>query len=420
MRVAILIVGVSMDAAKIKRVQYACYSANATMAAVANLSPILFLTFRTLYGISFSLLGLLVLINFVTQLSIDLIFSFFSHKFNIRKTVKIIPVIALGGFLVYAIFPAVFPQYAYLGLLLGTVIISAAAGLAEVLISPVIAALPAEDPEREMSKLHAVYAWGSVGVIVVSTLFLLIAGGENWLWLALLFAVIPLVSLLLFAGASIPQMQTPEKVSGAVRFLKNKGVWLCVAAIFAGGAAECTMAQWCSGYLEQALGIPKIWGDLFGAALFAVMLGLGRTLYAKCGKRIERVLLLGMCGATVCYLVTALTSLSFIGLFACAFTGFCVSMLWPGSLVVASDRFPQSGVFIYAIMAAGGDFGAAIGPQLVGVVADTVLASPVMQTLAAMWALTPEQLGMKLGILCGMLFPLFGIFIVWRLRKTKA
>lgn len=408
-----------MDTVKIKRVQYACYSANVMMAVVGNLSPILFLTFRSLYGISFSLLGLLVLINFVTQLGIDLIFSFFSHKFNIPKTVKCIPVIASAGFLLYALFPVLFPQYAYAGLLCGTVVFSAAAGLAEVLISPVIAALPAEDPEREMSKLHAVYAWGTVGVIVVSTVFLLLAGGKNWHLLALLFALVPLTSLVLFAGAQIPAMQTPKKVSGALHLLKNKGVLLCVAAIFMGGAAECTMAQWCSGYLEQALGIPKIWGDLGGVALFSVMLGLGRTLYAKRGKHIERVLLWGVCGASLCYLVTALTTIPLLGLFTCAFTGFCTSMLWPGSLVVASERCPQGGVFIYAVMAAGGDFGAAVAPQLVGVVADTVIASPAMQSLAVAWSLTPEQLGMKIGLLCGMLFPLAGIAVMLRLRKSK-
>lgn len=409
-----------MDTTKIKRVRYACYSANVTMAAVGNLSPLLFLTFRSLYGISFSLLGLLVLINFVTQLGIDLIFSFFSHKFNIRKTVKSIPAIAVVGFLVYALAPWLLPQHAYAGILCGTVIFSAAAGLAEVLISPVIAALPAKDPEREMSKLHAVYAWATVGVIVVSTVFLLLAGGEQWVLLALFFTLVPFCSLLLFAGAEIPVMQTPEKASGALRFFKNKGVLLCVAAIFTGGAAECTMAQWCSGYLEQALGVPKIWGDLFGVALFAVMLGLGRTLYAKYGKHIERVLLWGVCGATLCYFVTAVTTVPLLGLFTCALTGFCTSMLWPGNLLVASERYPQGGVFIYAVMAAGGDLGAAVGPQFVGLVADTVIASPALQNLATAWSLTPEQLGMKCGLLCGMLFPLVGIFIVLRLRKEKS
>ena len=37
---------------KTLRLKYACYTANVTMSAVANLSPVLFLTFRTLYGIS--------------------------------------------------------------------------------------------------------------------------------------------------------------------------------------------------------------------------------------------------------------------------------------------------------------------------------------------------------------------------------
>ena len=55
------------------RLKLACYTSNLSMSIVGNLSPLLFLTFRSLYGISYSLLGLLVLINFFTQLIIDLI-----------------------------------------------------------------------------------------------------------------------------------------------------------------------------------------------------------------------------------------------------------------------------------------------------------------------------------------------------------
>ena len=73
------------------RVKYACYTVNVIMAVVTNLSPLLFMTFRSLYSISYSLLGTLVLIFFCTQLGIDLIFSFFSHKFNIQKTVRVLP-----------------------------------------------------------------------------------------------------------------------------------------------------------------------------------------------------------------------------------------------------------------------------------------------------------------------------------------
>lgn len=404
---------------KYTRLKWACYTANMTMSVVSNFSPVLFLTFRSLYGISYSLLGLLVLVNFCTQLGIDLVFSFFSHKFNITKTVRMMPMFAVVGLLIYALCPFVFPDHVFIGLLLGTVIFSASAGLGEVLISPVIAAVPSEDPDREMSKLHSVYAWGVVGVIVVCTVFLLLFGGKNWQWLALLFILIPLTSALLYAGAEIPRMETPERTSGALHLLKNKGLLLCFFAIFLAGASECTMAQWCSGYLEQALGIPKVWGDLFGVALFSVMLGLGRTLYAKIGKNIERVLILGSLGAAICYLTAAICPIPFIGLLACAVTGFCVSMLWPGNLIVATDRFPTGGVFVFALMAAGGDLGASVGPQLVGIITDAAIASPKVAEWASALKITAEQFGMKAGMLVGMLFPLVAVFIGMINRKKK-
>ena len=402
-----------------QRVRYGCYAINVSMSVVANLSPLLFLTFRSLYGISYSLLGLLVLVNFCTQLLIDLIFSFFSHKFNIAATVKFTPVLTVAGLLIFALVPYFYPQFAYAGLVVGTIVFSASSGLAEVLISPVIAALPAENPEREMSKLHSVYAWGVVAVILLGTLYLLAFGGENWFWLALAFISVPLIACALFCGAKLPTMQTPEKTSGALAYFKEKQLWLCVAAIFLGGASELIMAQWSSSYLEQALHIPKVWGDVFGVALFALTLALGRTLYAKYGKNIEKILLLSVIGAAVCYLVVAISAVPVIGLLACALTGLFVSMLWPGSLVVASDKFPTGGVFIYAMMASGGDLGASVGPQLVGLVADGVIAAPWSAGVAETLGLGVEQLGMKAGMLTGLIFPLAAILIFSILYKQR-
>ncbi len=406
------------------RVKYACYTTNIAMAVVGNLSPLLFLTYRSLYGISYSLLGFLVLINFFTQLCIDMAFSFFSHRFNIPLAVKLTPVITVIGLLAYAVLPWIFPSYAYIGLVIGTVIFSASGGLSEVLMSPVIAAIPAENPEHEMSKLHSIYAWGCVIVIILGTLFLLAFGNKSWQWLAISLMVVPLISCVLFFGAKIPPMQTPKRASGVLKLMRRRELWLCVLAIFLGGASECTMAQWSSGYLEQALGIPKVWGDIFGMALFAVALGIGRSMYAKIGKNIGKVLFFGAIGASACYLIAALSPFAIVGLIACALTGFCVSMMWPGSLIVGQERVPDGGVFIFAMMAAGGDLGASVGPQLVGIVTDAVSASAGALSLANTLAITPEQLGMKAGMLVGALFPIIGIIvylIIWRgKKKTQA
>lgn len=401
-----------------KRLRLACYATGLTMSVVANFPPILFLTFRSLYGVSYSLLGLLVLINYITQLLVDLAFSFFSHRFNIPKAVKNTPIIAVIGLLVYAVWPILFPSAVYPGLVIGTVIFSAAGGFAEVLISPVIAAIPAKDPDREMSKLHSVYAWGVVGVVIISTLFLLI-GGKYWPILSVLFALIPLVAAILFQGVTLPPMETPEKAGVALDLLKSSGVWLCFVAIFLGGAAECTMSQWASGYLEQAIGIPKVWGDIFGVAMFALMLGLGRTLYGKYGKNLNRVLFVGAIATTLCYLFAAVTDIPLIGLLACALTGFFTAQFWPGNLVIASERHPAGGVFIYAFMAVGGDLGASLGPQFVGMATDFVIADPALASIAQNLGYSAEQFGLKLGMLGGMCFPLLAILVFYINGKRK-
>lgn len=382
-----------------KTLKMACYSSNICMAIVGNLSPLLFVTFRSLYGISYTLLGFLVLINFSAQLAIDLIFSFFSHKFQIQKTVRMIPYIAIVGFLVYALAPVLFADHEYIGLLIGTIIFAAASGLAEVLISPVIAAIPSDNPDREMSKLHSIYAWGVVFVVVFATVFLLVFGQEHWQWLPILFMLVPIAGCILFACSKIPELETPEEVSGVLEFMKRKELWLCFAMIFLGGASECTMAQWSSSYLEQALQIPKVWGDIFGVAMFGLTLGIGRSLYAKKGKNICKILFLGAIGATVCYLVAVVTPIPFFGLLACGFTGFFVSMLWPGTLIAGANRIPDGGVFFYAMMAAGGDLGASVVPQLVGIVTDYT--------------------SLKTGMAVATLFPLIAVFLYLYMWKTE-
>ena len=383
----------------LRRTKLACYASNITGMAIGNLPPLLFITFRQMYAIPYSLLGTLVLINFSTQLVADLIFSFFSEKFNIKLTLRLMPLITLVGLALYALAPVLFPGQIYLGLAFGTVVFSFAMGLGEVLLSPVIAAIPSENPEREMSRLHSIYAWGVIVVVGISTVFLTLAGSENWQWLVLLFAVIQLIPAFLFLISPIPELQGEEHKGGIGTLFRDGNLWLCVLSIFLGGAAECTMAQWSSGYLEMALGVPKAMGDIFGVALFALMLGTGRTLYAKFGRNITKVLLWGSVGAVVCYATAFASREPLLGLAACALTGFCVSMLWPGSLVAVAERIPTGGVVMYAMMAAGGDIGASVGPQLAGIIADAA--------------------GIRYGILAGLIFPLCGIAVNYLLYKQS-
>lgn len=398
-----------------KTAKYACYFSNASISVAGSITPLLFITFHTQYGISFTLLGLLALINYCTQLCVDLIFSFYSHKFNITKTVRIMPLLTVTGLVLFAALPPLFPSRAYLFIVFGTVIFSAAAGLAEVLISPVIAALPSDNPERDMSRAHSVYAWGVAVVVLISTLFLNVFGREYWYILTILWTVIPLCAFILFINSDIPELDTPESGRGTAKLFKSPAVILCILCIFLGGASENTMAQWCSGYLEAALGIPKLLGDVFGMALFAVMLGFGRSLYAKYGKNISLFLVLGFASTFLCYFTAVFAQNSVIGLLACGLTGFCTSMLWPGTLIYTAEILPSANVAVYALLAAGGDLGSSVAPFLVGKLTDTVAATSASVPLFA--ALSPEQAGFKCGLLAASLFPLAGIAVAALMKK---
>ena len=394
-----------------RKTRRACYINNIAMASAFSLPPMLFVTFHETYGISFTLLGTLVLINFCTQLSIDLVFTFFSKYFNIRKTVRTMPLLTSLGLFLYALIPHFFPEHAFLGLSIGTVVFSVAAGLTEVLISPVIAALPSEHPERDMSFLHSLYGWGVVTVVLVSSAYFVLFGTENWMYLAIFWALLPLFASFLFFVSPIPEVDVSSPPTGGTK-QRGKGLLLCVLCIFLGSCAENAMTNWISGYLESALSIPKTAGDVFGMALFAALLAVTRSLYAKFSPDISRTMLFSMCGATVCYFLAGTVSNVVIAFLACILTGCCSAMLWPGTLILMEEKIPNPGIAAYALMAAGGDFGASVAPQLLGWLVDRVGASSLAVTLGEKLSLSPEQLGMKFGMLTASVYPLLGTFLL--------
>ena len=304
-----------------KRTKLACYSAYVTMASAFALPPLLFVTFHDMYGVSYTLLGTLVLINFCTQLTVDLILSFFSKYFNEKFLVRVMPIITSLGLAFYAFSPLIFPNSVFTGFAIATVIFSISAGLSEVLVSPVVAALPSDNPGRDMSFLHSLYGVGVTVVILISTIFFKLFGSENWSFLTLFFATLPICTAILFMTSPMPDM-TPSETSKGGKQSKRYivGLALCVACIFFGSCAENTMSNWASSFMENALGIDKAIGDILGTAMFAVLLALTRMGYAKFGKSITPVLFVGMIGAVACYLLAGFSTNAAVALIACVLT----------------------------------------------------------------------------------------------------
>ena len=413
-----------MTTPSFKRTKLACYTAYFTMSSVFSLPPLLFASLRELYGISYTLLGTLVLTNFCTQLIVDLIFTAFSKYFNIKKVVRIMPLITSAGLLIYAFSPVLFPSNVYIGLLIGTVLFSVSAGLSEVLLSPVIAAIPSDNPQKDMSLLHSLYAFGVFTVVVISTLFLRFFGTQNWMYLTVFWAVLPVTAAVLFMLSPMPDMDNSssgEGTKGTKR--RTLALAICVGSIFFGSCAENTMSSWISTFMKNSLHIDKTIGDILGMAMFAILLGIARISYAKYGKNIMRVLLIGMFGATVCYITVGLTSNVVLAFIACILTGLFTSMLWPGTLIMMEENIPGLGVAAYALMASSGDLGASFAPQLLGIVVDKVSVSEFAAEMSVKLSLTAEQIGLKAGMLVTSVFPVIGtvllIFAIKYFRKMK-
>lgn len=403
-----------METPQYKKAKIACYSSYFTMTSAFCVPPLLFVTLRELYGVSYTLLGSLVLVNFCTQLLVDLIFTVFAKHFNMHKIARIMPCFTTLGLLVFALVPTFFPEYAYLGLLVGSIIFAVAAGLSEVLLSPMIAAIPSDNPAKEMSLLHSLYAFGVFVVVIFSTLFLRFVGHQYWNILMIILAMLPLITTFLFVRAELPPMSAGEQGTGESHKGRpgKMGIVLCVLCIFFGSCAECCMSSWISGYMETSLNIPKAVGDVLGVAMFAILLGAGRIGFSRYGKHIMWVLLIGMIGAAVCYFTVALSGNVIIAFIACIFTGLFTSMFWPGSLIMMEENIPGVGVAAFALMAAGGDLGGSVSPQLMGIIIDKVS------------AVSGEVAGMKTGMLVCGFFPLIGAVLValtmGYFRKRKA
>ena len=396
-----------------RRTKFACYASYFTMSSIFSLPPLLFVTLRQMYGISYTLLGTLVLTNFCTQLAVDLVFTLFSKHFNVTKVIRIMPLITSLGLFIYALVPTFLPQFAYPGLLLGTVIFSVSAGLSEVLLSPTIAAIPSDNPQRDMSLLHSLYAFGVFTMVTISTVFLKIFGTENWMYLTMILGTLPIIAAVLFMLSPIPPMDTHGSIASSGKSRTRAiGLGLCVACIFFGSCAENAMSNWISSFIENALHIDKALGDILGMAMFAVLLGIARIAYAKFGKNISRVLLISMAGAAVCYLVAGLSSGVALAFAACILTGFSTAMLWPGALMLMEEKLPGCGVAAFALMAAGGDLGASIAPQLMGIVIDKVSISALATRMVLSTGLSAEQIGLKAGMLVSALFPIVGTAVL--------
>jgi len=319
------------------------------------------------------------------------------------------------------ILPNVLPN-AFGGLLIAVFINALGGGLIEVIISPIVESLPGEQKASAMSLLHSFYCWGHVGVVLLSTLYFNLAGVQNWRFLPVLWAIVPLVNAILFSRVPLRTLAEGHEAVPLRKLFSIKIFWLLLILMICAGAAEQAVSQWSSLFAESGLGISKTLGDLLGPCAFAVLMGLARAAYGVYGSRfkIKRVLMLSSGCCVASYLLMVFSPIPLLSLVGCALCGLFVGIMWPGVTSLSAEQYPGGGTAMFAMLALAGDIGCSTGPALVSVISNRVEIAKITITRNLFSGRSLTEAGLKTGLLAAVLFPLLMLIGVLLLRKKPA
>lgn len=389
---------------KYKKTIFACFISYIIQAIVNNFAPLLFLTFSQTYAISLEKITALITINFFIQLVVDMASTAFVDRIGYRASMIVAHIAAAFGLIGMAFLPEIMPN-PFVGLLLSVFLYACGGGLLEVLVSPIVEACPSDNKEKTMSLLHSFYCWGHVGVVLISTAFFAAFGIEKWKYLAVAWAILPILNTFIFAKVPMAELVAENETKlGFKGLFGEKIFWVFFVMMLCAGASEQAVSQWVSAFAEKGLGVSKTLGDLCGTMMFAAAMGASRAYYGKFGEniKIDNFMIISSALCVVSYLMIALFPSAVVSLLGCALCGLSVGIMWPGTYSRASATIPGGGTAMFAMLALAGDIGCTSGPTLVGYVS----------------GIAGDNL--KLGIFCAVVFPIGILAALLATKRKKA
>ena len=339
-------------------------------AIVNNFLPILFIALQNVYSLNYEQLANLMLINFLAQIFVDSITPKIAEKFGYRATAFLSQLTTFIGLALLGLLPHIMPPYT--ALLICIVIYATGSGITEVILSPMIEMLPTRNKAKNMVLLHSFYCWGQAATVLLTTMLIYLLGFANWMYVPLIWSIVPFINMFSFLRVPIVEPDAEQKTATFFELVKNKKFIIFMVLMLCGGASEIAMAEWASIFVQKALGVSKVIGDISGPCAFALFMGAGRILYAKFSKKISFIKLLVILSVLCfgCYLTVAVCRIPVIALIGCALCGFTVSISWPGLYSESAKTFKNGGAVMFGALALCGDSGCSLGPWIVGAVAD--------------------------------------------------
>lgn len=367
----------------------ACFIGYIVQAIVCNFAPLLFVSWKNEFGITIKQTTSIITLTFLIQMFIDFFAAKFVDKIGYKTCLIFAHIFSSAGFIVMGTLPYKLKN-PFSGIIFAVILYSMGSGLLEVLISPVVESCPTENKTGAMSLLHSFYCWGTVLVIALSSAFFAAAGRDNWRYLSFLWALFSLLNGLFFTLVPIKEPEEDSKNQKIFSLFKSRFFILAVIIMICAGASELAMSQWASAFAETSLHISKAAGDLAGPMAFAILMGTGRIIFSKVSSKIsiQKYLAFSSVLCIVSYFIASLSPIPILSLIGCALCGLAVSAMWPGTISLTSQRFPETSTAMFAILAFSGDIGCTAGPTVIG------------------WVSSALSGDLKKGLLFGFIFPL--------------
>ena len=398
---------------------YLCY----IIQAIVNIFPtLIFISFQREFGISVERIAFLISFNFAVQMLIDFLAAKFVDKIGYRIPIVFANICAGIGFILLGILP--FYINPFIAILISYFLNAIGGGMIEVLVSPIVEALPEKQKVKAMNILHSFYCWGLMLVVIFSTAYFRIFGIENWRYLSIFWAIFPIICSFLFIKVPINTLKSDDEENNSVSLRKLLSVRIVFAFIIlmvCSGASEHAVVQWVSFFAEVGLNVNKSVGDIFGTCMFAFCMGAVRLIYGMKSENIDinKALSVTSILCIIGYIIIVFSPFAFLSLIGCAVVGLSVGIMWPSVFSLASKTYPKGGTAMFAALALAGDVGCSIGPGIVGIISNNKTIVGKFSYIISNNDIT--QIGLKAGIFFAIIFPLlmFTILFILIISKNK-
>ncbi len=344
-----------------------CYAAMMCLAVGLNLLPVFLVNIGTSFGgddpLSREALGRLGAVTFAGLVCGILVTGPLADRYGAKPFALLANLLTAIGLVGMAL------SDSYQMLLIMVFVLGLGAGMLDMILSPVVAALNPDRRTAAMNWLHSYYCVGAVVTILICTTAL--ALGIDWRAVCWLAIVLPFGLVMGFLPLRFPEMVTEGGRTPMAGLCRRPWFLAALVAIFLGGATELGMAQWLPAYAETSLGFsPVVAGG--GLLFFSIAMALGRMVVGALEHRANpyAVMAVGSAASVVLFLLGAFLDNPAWALLACIASGFAGSSLWPTMLAVTADRYPDGGASMFAALAALGNAGGILMPWIVGVVGD--------------------------------------------------